>query len=468
MTQRADGDDGAEPVLTSVGTSGWAGEPAVRTDRASREAVATDWSGHRPAGLPDGVVRARSTEDVVAVLRAASATRTPVVTRGAGTGLAGGASATTGEVVLDVSGMDRVLDLRPDDQVAVVQPGVLVADLDAAAAVHGLMYAPDPASAAIASVGGSIATNAGGLRCARYGATREAVLGLQVVLADGRVLRTGRATTKGVAGYDLTALLVGSEGTLGVVVEATVRLRPRPRRQATTTAFFPDVASAARASTAITRAGVEPAVLELVDAATLEAVDAARGTDLRAGGAAMLLVQTDGDGAEVAARAVLAAVEPWATSSETTTDAERSAELMTARREALPSLQRLGQAVIEDVVVPRSRLADAVTGVEEISRATGVRIAVFAHAGDGNLHPVLVVPEGEDVLSGAPWDAACRVFALAQRLGGTLTGEHGVGVLKRAWLRAELGDVAMDVSAAVKAALDPLGILNPGKAVVDG
>ncbi|GAA2029260.1 FAD-linked oxidase C-terminal domain-containing protein [Pseudokineococcus marinus] len=442
--------------------------PQVLVDRASREAASTDWSGHRPAGLPDGVVRARSTEDVVAVLRRATAERTPVVTRGAGTGLAGAASATTGELVLDVSGMDRVLDLRVDDQVAVVEPGVLVADLDAAAAEHGLMYAPDPASAALASVGGSIATNAGGLRCAKHGATREAVLGLRVVLADGRVLRTGRATTKGVAGYDLTALLVGSEGTLGVVVEATLRLRPRPRQQATTSAFFADVAAAARAAVAVTRAGVQPAVLELVDAATLEAVDAARGTDLRARGAALLLAQTDGEGAAAEAEAVLAAVSAEALEAETTTDPARAAELMTARREALPALQRLGQAVIEDVAVPRSRLADAVTGVEEVSRRTGVRIAVFAHAGDGNLHPVLVVPEGEDVLSGAPWDAACQVFALAQRLGGTLTGEHGVGLLKRAWLREELGDVSMDVHAAVKAAFDPLGILNPGKAVVDG
>lgn len=463
------GDDG-----TTAGEVGTAPAPAapeepdVLRDIESRTAAATDWSGHRPDGLPDGVVRARSVDDVVRTLRWATATRTPVVTRGAGTGLAGGAAAGAGEVVLDVRGLDRLVEVRPDDQVAVVQPGVLVADLDAAAAVHGLMYAPDPASAATASVGGSIATNAGGLRCAKYGATREAVLGLQVVLADGRVLRTGRQTTKGVAGYDLTALLVGSEGTLGVVVEATVRLRPRRRKQATTSAFFDTVADAARAATAITRAGVEPAVLELVDAATLEAVDAALGLDLRARGAAMLLAQTDGAGAESEGRAVLAAVSPWARGVETTTDPARAAELMTARREALPSLERLGRAVIEDVAVPRSRLAEAVAGIEEISASTGVRIAVFAHAGDGTLHPVVVVPPEQDVLSGAPWDAACRIFSLAQRLGGTLTGEHGVGLLKRAWLRDELGDVSMDLHAAVKAAFDPLGILNPGKAIVDG
>ncbi|WP_432542894.1 FAD-binding oxidoreductase [Kineococcus sp. SYSU DK002] len=274
------------------------------TDSASRAAVATDRSGHVPATPPDGVVRARDVEDVVRTLRWASEHRTPVVTRGAGTGLAAGASAHAGEVVLDLSGMDRILQLRPDDQVAVVEPGVLTADLDAAAAEHGLFYAPDPASAAISTIGGNIATNAGGLRCAKYGVTREAVLGLDLVLADGRRVRTGRQTVKGVAGYDLTGLVVGSEGTLAVVVGATVRLRPRPAEVATLAAHFDDVVTAAAAASAITAARLQPSVLELVDAVTLEAIDAARGSSLRSLGGAVLVVQCDGRGAGAEIEAV--------------------------------------------------------------------------------------------------------------------------------------------------------------------
>ena len=439
--------------------------PLLLTDDAARAAASTDRSGHRPAGLPDGVVRARSVEDVVATLSWASEHRVPVVTRGAGTGLAAGSSAGPGEVVLDVSGMDRILEVRAEDQVAVVEPGVRTADLDAAAGEHGLFYAPDPASSAISSIGGNIATNAGGLRCAKYGVTREAVLGLDLVMADGRRLRTGRQTVKGVAGYDLTSLVVGSEGTLAVVVGATLRLRPRPDVTATLAAHFDGLVAAAAAASAITAARLQPSVLELVDGVTLDAVDAFRGTSLRSRGAAALVVQCDGRGAEAEIAAVGEVVAPFASSWSWTTDPVEAEELLAARRAALPALERTGDVFIEDVAVPRSKLAAAVAGIQEVSARTGVRIATVAHAGDGNLHPVVVVERGASVTQGPPWEAACAVFGLALRLGGTLTGEHGVGLLKRAWLRQELGDDSLALQRGIKAVFDPLGILNPGKGI---
>ena len=435
------------------------------TDEDSRRAAATDRSGHLPATLPDGVVRAATVDDVVETLRWATEHRTPVVTRGAGTGLAAGSSAQAGEIVLDLSGMDRIVAIRPDDQVAVVEPGVLTADLDAAAGEHGLFYAPDPASSAISSIGGNIATNAGGLRCAKYGVTRDAVLGLDLVLADGRRVSTGRQTVKGVAGYDLTSLVVGSEGTLAVVVGATLRLRPRPAATATLAAHFDDLVSAAAAASAITTARLQPSVLELVDAVTLEAVDAARGSSLRALGAAVLVVQCDGLSARAEIDAVAAVVAPFASSWRSTSDPVEAEELLAARRAGLPALELTGDVFIEDVAVPRSKLAAAVAGIQEISARTGVRIATIAHAGDGNLHPIVVVERGGTVTEGPPWDAACAVFDLALALGGTLTGEHGVGLLKRTWLRRELGDDSISLQHDIKAVFDPLGILNPGKAV---
>lgn len=438
---------------------------ALLTDEGSRRAAATDRSGHRPATLPDAVVRATTVEEVVETLRWATASRTPVVPRGAGTGLAGGSSARAGEVVLDLSGMDRIVAVRPDDQVAVVEPGVLTADLDAAAGEHGLFYAPDPASAAISSIGGNIATNAGGLRCAKYGVTREAVLGLDLVLADGRRVTTGRQTVKGVAGYDLTGLVVGSEGTLAVVVGATLRLRPPPAATATLAAHFDGLVAAAAASAALTAAGLQPSVQELVDAAGLEAVDAARGTALRSRGAALLLVQCDGHGARTEIDAVAGVLAPFATSWRATADPMEAEELLAARRAVLPALERTGDVFIEDVAVPRSQLAAAVAGVQAISARTGVRIATVAHAGDGNLHPVVVVERGTPVTEGAPWEAACAVFDLALALGGTLTGEHGVGLLKRTWLHRELGEDSLALQRGIKAVFDPLGILNPGKGI---
>ncbi|MGW3103957.1 FAD-binding oxidoreductase [Streptomyces sp. NPDC001100] len=431
----------------------------LATDPRTLAAHATDRSGTRPDGVPLAVVHARRTEDVTVTLRHANALRVPVVPRGAGTGLSGGASAGEGVLVLDLSGMNRILELSVDDQLAVVEPGVITAELDRSAAEHGLRYAPDPASAAISTIGGNIATNAGGLRCAKYGVTRDSVLGLEAVLADGTVVTTGRRTVKGVTGYDLTALLTGSEGTLAVITSATLRLRPVPAATATIAAWFDSFEAAAEASYAIGRAGVVPALAELLDGPVLHAVDPALG----ARGAALLLVQCDGAGASVEAEQVARVLAATATTVETTADPVEAEALLSARRLALPALERLGRPLIEDIAVPRSRLAEAVREIRAISARHAVPVYTLAHAADGNLHPIIVVDPALDRLPDAAWEAAGEIFALALRLGGTLTGEHGVGVLKRQWVADELGPTAHALQRRLKDAFDPHGILNPGK-----
>ncbi|AXG77598.1 FAD-binding oxidoreductase [Streptomyces paludis] len=437
----------------------------LTTDPAATAAYATDRSGARPDGQPLAVVHATHADEVRTTLRHAGALRVPVVPRGAGTGLSGGATAAEGTVVLDLARMNRIVEISPDDQLAVVEPGVITADLDRAAAAYGLRYAPDPASAAISTIGGNIATNAGGLRCAKYGVTRDSVLGLDAVLADGTLLRTGRRTVKGVAGYDLTALLTGSEGTLGVITAATLRLRPIPVAVSTLAAYFRTFEDAAAGASALTAARIEPAMAELLDGPVLAAIDAARGTELRARGGALLLVQCDGAGAAAEAARVAGLLTPRAASVETTDDPAEAAALLAARRLALPALERLGRPLIEDIAVPRSQLARAVREIEAISAHHGVPVYSLAHAADGNLHPILVIDPALTEVPAAAWAAASDIFALALRLGGTLTGEHGVGTLKRQWLADELGEDSLALHHRLKAAFDPYGILNPGKAI---
>lgn len=440
------------------------------TDERVLESLRADKSGQRSGSVPLALVEAREIGHVQAAMRWASAYGIPVVPRGAGTGLAGGAIAQGGELVVSTARMTRILEISADDELAVVEAGVVNADLNAALAPHGLWYAPDPASRAISTIGGNIATNAGGLMCVKYGVTREAVLGLTVVLADGRVLRLGRRTVKGVTGYDLTALLIGSEGTLGIIVEATLRLRPLERGGiVTVSASFPDVAAAARASSAITASGIRPAALELLDASALEAIGELLGLDLGTG--ALLLVQVDGAGADADADAVLAIVRAHGGAPERADGPEDAERLFAARRAFHPAMERRGTVLIEDVAVPRSALPEMFAAIERIEREHGIPIPTVAHAGDGNLHPNFVIErdvEG-DARDGAfqvperVWAAADALFRECLRLGGTLTGEHGVGLLKRRWLREELGDDAVELQRSIKAVFDPQGILNPGK-----
>lgn len=449
------------------------GEDAVTagvltTDPALLDAARTDRSGWVAAGTPRAIVTARSVEHVQATLRAASEFRIPVVPRGAGTGLAGGANGTDGSIVLDVSAMNRILEISAEDQLAVVEPGVINSDLNAALEPSGLFFAPDPASRAISTVGGNIATNAGGLLCAKYGVTREAVLALDVVLADGRLLRTGHRTVKGVTGYDLTALFVGSEGTLGVIVGATVRLQPIPSGEPVTLgAIVPDVGAAAQAAARITAARLCPAVMELLDAAALERISAYLGRETieaafgASGGASYLLVQFDGPTAGADARAAAELLREAGGTVRVAADAEEGERLLALRRAFHPALESGGEVLIEDVAVPRSRMPEMFAAIERISERYGILIPTVAHAGDGNLHPNFVYTG--DSVPDAVWDAAGDLFRAAIELGGTLTGEHGVGMLKRRWLAEELGPDSYELQVKLKSVFDPLGILNPGK-----
>ncbi|KRB38681.1 FAD-binding oxidoreductase [Microbacterium sp. Root180] len=435
----------------------------------SRQAARADKSGHAASGTPVAVVHARSVEDVQATLRIASETRTPVVTRGAGTGLAGGANAGDGEIALSVRAMDRILEVRPDDLLAVVEPGILNADLNAALAEHGLWWAPDPASRAISTVGGNIATGAGGLLCAKYGVARDAVLGIDLVLADGRLLRLGHRTVKGVTGLDLTSLVIGSEGTLGVIVGATLKLRRLvPGEVCTIAATFPDVRTAAVASAAVTASGVQPAIMELMDAASLAAVHALLSLEQPTPGAAQLTIQTDGPASAVEADAIAVVLRAAGGVVAVSHDREEGERLLAIRRSMHPAMETLGTTLIEDVSVPRSALPAMFDEIARVEREHGVVIPTVAHAGDGNLHPNFIfdaVPDEFGVVDTPEyiWAAADDLFRAALRLGGTLTGEHGVGVLKRRWLADELGEDQWELQRQITRVFDPQGILNPGK-----
>ena len=429
---------------------------------ASLEEARADRSGFRSDGPPLAVVHADSVADVQTVLRIAHETRTPVVTRGAGTGLAGAANAGPGEIALSVRRMTRILEISPDDLLAVVEPGILNGDLGAALAPHGLWWAPDPASRAISTVGGNIATGAGGLLCAKYGVVRDAVLGLDVVLADGRLIRTGHRSVKGVTGYDLTSLLIGSEGTLGVVVGATLKLRRLvPGDVCTLSAFFPSVRAAARASAAVTAAGVQPAIMELLDAAAVAAISALLRVAETAPGSAQLTIQTDGPGARAEAEAIARVLRDAGGEVAMTDDADEGERLLAFRRAMHPAMAALGTSLIEDVSVPRSRLPEMFDEIARVEREHGVVVPTVAHAGDGNLHPNFVF-DGDEVPAHV-WAAADDLFRSALRLGGTLTGEHGVGLLKRRWLADELGDDQWRLQRDIARVFDPRGILNPGK-----
>jgi len=434
----------------------------VDTDPAARDSARADKSGHAADGLPLAIVHATSVEDVQTTLRIATATGTPVVVRGAGTGLAGGANAGAGSIVLSMRRMDRILEVRADDLLAVVEPGILNADLNAALAGHGLWWAPDPASRAISTVGGNIATGAGGLLCAKYGVVRDAVLGIDLVLADGRLLHLGHRSVKGVTGLDLTALVIGSEGTLGVVVGATLKLRRLvPGQARTLTALFPDVRTAAVAASAVTASGVQPAIMELMDAACLAAVHALLELPAPPAGASQLTVQTDGAAASAEAEAIAATLTAAGGTVRMARDDAEAELLWTIRRSMHPAMETLGTTLIEDVSVPRSALPAMFDEIARIEREYDLVIPTVCHAGDGNLHPNFVFPGAE--VPEVVWRAADDLFRAALRLGGTLTGEHGVGVLKSRWLVDELGQDQWELQREITRVFDPLGILNPGK-----
>ncbi|CAM4087755.1 FAD-binding oxidoreductase [Kibdelosporangium persicum] len=397
-------------------------------------------------------------------LRWANENNVPVVPQGARTGLSGGANALDGCVLLNVEKLDQILEIDVEEQIAVVQPGVINGTLAAAVAEKGLYYPPDPGSKDISSIGGNVATNAGGMCCLKYGVTGDFVRALQVVLADGRVMRTGRRTAKGVAGYDLTRLFVGSEGTLGVVTEVTVALRSAAARPLAAVAFFDTMSDACRAVADHLGAGFRPAALELMDAATIEAVGRMRDLGFPPGVGAVLIAQSD---AGTRAPEELAAFEGSARRCSATEvivsdDPAEADLLMQGRRLVGLALEQYPASLVDDICVPRRNLAVLVDGIERIAEEHGVTIATCGHAGDGNMHPAVLFDLAQA-------DAAQRAFdeimRLGLKLGGTITGEHGVGFLKRAWLARELDETALWSHHQIKQALDPRGILNPGRVI---
>ncbi|MGW1540527.1 FAD-binding oxidoreductase [Streptomyces sp. NPDC002309] len=438
---------------------------AVLTDPDITVSYANDMASFCPAGTPAVVVLPRTVEQVQHVMRVATGLRVPVVPQGARTGLSGGANATEGCVVLSLTKMDRILEISPVDRVAVVEPGVVNAALSRAVGEHGLYYPPDPSSWEMCTIGGNIGTASGGLCCVKYGVTAEYVLGLDVVLADGRLMSTGRRTAKGVAGYDLTRLFVGSEGSLGIVVRAVLGLRPKPPPQLALAAEFASAADACDAVCAIMAGGLVPSLLELMDRTTVKAVNDMAAMGLPETTEALLLAafDTPDPAADLAALGALCEAA-GATQVVPADDVAESELLLQARRLSLTALEAVrGTTMIDDVCVPRSRLGDLIEGVERIAEKYRLTIGVVAHAGDGNTHPTVCFDAQDPDECARARESFDEIMALGLELGGTITGEHGVGVLKKEWLAREIGPVGVEMQRAVKQVFDPLGILNPGK-----
>jgi len=435
-------------------------DPDVTATYAHDEA---EWAPHVP---PAAVVRARSAEDVQQVVLICLDAGVPVVTRGAGTGLSGGANAVDGCVVVSLEAMDAILRIDELERCAVVQPGVVNDHLRAAAAEKGLWYPPDPASSPWSTIGGNVATNAGGLCCVKYGVTADYVMGMQVVTGSGDIVRLGRTTAKGVAGYSLAALMVGSEGTLGIITEVTVKLRPAQGPQRTVAGYFDSLVDAGRAVENVAAAGLTPSALELVDRQCLLAVDAWKKMGLAVDANAVLLGRVDTadpagqQEAHLMRRCFDSAGASW---SAVSTDQEEAEALFAARRLAYPAMERLGPVLTEDVCVPKRHVAEMLARIEKIGARHGITIANVAHAGDGNLHPLLITAHGDEDARRRAQVAFAEIIDAALELGGTVTGEHGVGLLKMDGLVKELDPVVLDMHRAVKHALDPHGILNPGK-----
>jgi len=423
------------------------------------------WNHAHP---PDVVVFAKSTEDVVTTMKYAYEHGIPVTTRGAGVGYVGGCVPEKGGIALSVAHMGEILELNPADGIVRVQPGVITGDIQAAAAEIGWYYPPDPASLKECSIGGNIATNAGGPRCLKYGVTKQYVLGLTVVLSNGTVVKTGGRCHKNKTGFDLSLLMVGSEGMLGIVTEATLRIIPHPQTRSMLTATFSDFAAAAGAVQAVLNAGHLPSALEITDSFTLAAARDYLGKDCLPPGEAHLIVEIDGRTSAVSAELpeITAVLEDaGALDTETHPDTESCERIWQLRRDFSYSLRATGlHKLNEDVVVPRSKLVELATFAAGLQEESGIPIASFGHAGDGNIHVNLMVANYDDPEVAAPANAALdKLFTWVIENDGQITGEHGVGLAKKPWIQQALGDESIALHKRIKKALDPSNILNPGK-----
>ncbi|MFN8167485.1 MAG: FAD-linked oxidase C-terminal domain-containing protein [Candidatus Nanopelagicales bacterium] len=436
---------------------------ALVRDEVRLQAYRWDRANDPDAGTPLAVVRATCTEDVQAAVRWAARHGVGVIPRGAGSGLSGGATAVDGCLMVSLERMTDVV-VDPLTRTVVAQPGALNVEVKRAAAEHGLWYPPDPSSYEICSIGGNVATNAGGLCCVKYGVTTDYVLGLTVVLADGRAVRLGGPRIKDVAGLSLTKLFVGSEGTLGIVTEVVLRLVPAQGAPSTLVATFASLEDVSAAVLGITRV-MRPSMLELMDRTTIAAVEDLARMGLDRSAAAMLVAQSDAPSSaaahEIAVMSEICAAH-GATELVSTDDADEGEAFVAARRMAIPAVERTGSLLLEDVGVPLTQLGALITGIERISSATDVTVAVIAHAGDGNTHPLVVFDPADADHAARARTAYAAIMDLAIELGGTITGEHGVGRLKRPWLGDYLGPDVLELNHRIKAALDPQGILNPG------
>ncbi|WP_078394922.1 FAD-binding oxidoreductase [Shouchella patagoniensis] len=417
--------------------------------------------------LPDAVFQPMSKEEVSSVLKLANKHTVPVYPRGQGTSLSGGPLPVYGGVVLDCSQWNQKLEIDADDMVAVVSPGVLTAAINEKAGELGLMYPPDPSSAHVSTIGGNLAENAGGPRGLKYGVTKDYVLGLEVVTPEGEIVRTGGRTVKNVTGYDLTKLIVGSEGTLAVITEATLKLVPKPKATKTLLALFEDIVDSGKAISKILKNGIVPAKMELMDQASIEAVEAYEPTGLPIDVDALLLIELDGHPAAIEeeireverqCRSVFAREVRVAQ-----TDQE-AAEFWKARKLVSPAIVRIKPTKIsEDATVPRSKIPAMFAALKEIKATYNVDLVVFGHAGDGNLHPNIIADVRDREEMARVEQAVAAIFEAAVSLGGTLSGEHGIGTMKAPFMEMEVGTAGLDLMKRVKQSWDPNGIMNPGK-----
>lgn len=446
------------------------GQPNYTDSLIDLVSYSYDASEHR--SRPLCAVWVDTAEQVSEILKLANRVGIPVVPRGAGTGLSGAAVPSRGGIVLDMSRMNRILTVSIEDRLAVVQPGVVYEDLERALEPHGFFFPPDPSSGKVSTLGGNVATNAGGLRGAKYGTTRDYVLGLQVVIPDGRILRTGSKTMKTVSGYDLTRLFVGSEGTLGVITEIALKINPKPTATSTALATFESLEDAGRAIGDIMRSGILPSVLEILGRHTILAIN--QNTDLKLPEVdAMILAETDGYTQAETDHQMHRIMDVFYRNNpkevKRAGTPEEAVELWAARKSAYGVLARIQtHFVLEDITVPMARLADMLKGVEAIAEKHHVQIATFGHAGDGNLHPQILY-DGYDSEQVKRMEAASAdLFRLSIQLDGTLTGEHGIGLSKAPYMRLEHDPAAMDVMRTIKKMFDPNNILNPGKMALEG
>jgi glycolate oxidase len=442
------------------------GADHVRTDPGALLTYATD-ATPLERGRPDAVAFPASTEEVAGVLRIADEQRVPVVPRGSGTNLSAGTVPQLGGIVLVLTRMNRIREISAADLVAVCEPGVRTIELAQAAAAERLLFPPDPGSHTTATLGGNVAECSGGLRALKYGVTRDYVLGVEAVLATGEVIRSGGRLVKDVAGYDLRRLLCGSEGTLAVMTELTLRLLPAPEASGTGMAYFGDLGDAARAVSRVLASGVLPVTLEFLDRVCIDAVEGYSKIGLDRSAGALLIFGQDGDAGSIErdmARMAEACEAEGATQVRIAGSDAEAADVLAARRAVLPALSRLEPlTILEDATVPRSRIAEMVERIQEIAQRHGLMIGTFGHAGDGNLHPTVVLDPGDAAAVERAHAAFDEIFAIAIEMGGSITGEHGVGMVKLRHLESQLGAGQLALLRRIKHAFDPNGILNPGK-----